>query len=98
MNSELGADFDLDAFEHYPSYDPLTGSCKSYLVSLKKQSVAFADIDVIQFDENELVFMEISQKYAISETENLAKQSGFKPVKHFFDTKKWFLDTVWECF
>ena len=97
MNKELGADFDLDAFEHYPSYDPLTGSCKSYLMSLKKQAVAFADIDVIHFEENEAVFMEISQKYSVNETENLAKETGFKPVKHFFDHKNWFLDTVWEC-
>ena len=33
INSELGGDFDTSQFEHYPNYDPITGACKSYLVS-----------------------------------------------------------------
>ena len=37
INRELNADFDLSKFEHYPTYDPETGACKSYLVSLEDQ-------------------------------------------------------------
>ena len=33
-NRELNADFDIDKFDHYPTYDPETGACKSYLISL----------------------------------------------------------------
>src|SRR6187402_1240795 len=32
INRELNANFDLNQFDHYPTYDPETGSCKSYLV------------------------------------------------------------------
>lgn len=96
INKELGANFNIDAFEHYPSYDPATGSCKSYLISLKKQNVTIAN-NIINFDEHEYISMEISQKYNLQETENMAKQTGFKPVKHFFDKKKWFVDSIWEC-
>lgn len=96
INRELGADFNLDNFSHYPSYDPATGSCKSYLISLKKQEVNIKG-NIIVFEENEYIFMEVSQKYSIAETEDLAKQNGFEPVEHFFDSKKWFVDSVWKC-
>ncbi len=97
MNKELEANFNINDFEHYPSYDPINGSCKSYLISLKKQIVRIGEADFIEFVENEPILMEISQKYSVSETDEMAKQAGFKPVKHFFDKKNWFLDTVWEC-
>lgn len=96
INRELKANFNIDDFEHYPSYDPETGSCKSYLISLKKQTVSIAD-KKIDFAENEYIFMEVSQKYSINETESLAQKSRFKPVKYFFDSKKWFVDSVWKC-
>lgn len=97
MNKELEANFNVDDFEHYPSYDPLNGACKSYLISLKKQTVRIGEADFIEFEENEPIFMEISQKYSVLETDEMAKKAGFKPVEHFFDSKNWFLDTVWEC-
>ena len=97
INKELNADFDVTSFEHYAMYDPQTGACKSYLISLKDQTVTINNADLFSFKENEFIYMEISQKYSISQTDELAKASGFKPVKHFLDSKKWFLDTVWEC-
>lgn len=97
INRELDADFDIESFEHYPMYDPSTGACKSYLISLKEQTVRIGEADFIHFDENEYIFMEISQKYSIAETDAISKSSGFKPIKKFLDSKKWFLDTVWEC-
>ncbi|MBK0383712.1 L-histidine N(alpha)-methyltransferase [Pedobacter sp. SD-b] len=97
INNELEADFNIEDFEHYPSYDPITGSCKSYLISLKKQTVRIGEADFIDFEENEPILMEISQKYSVKETDEMASQAGFKPVKHFFDDKNWFLDAVWEC-
>lgn len=97
INRELDANFNPDAFDHYPSYDPATGSCKSYLISLQKQYVTIGENKPIFFDENEYIFMEVSQKYSIREAEELALQASFKPVKHFFDTRRWFIDSVWKC-
>ncbi len=97
INRELEANFNIEQFEHYPTYDPETGACKSYLISLKDQEVRIGEADFINFKENEIIFTEISQKYSVGETEKIAMKSGFKPVKHFFDSKNWFLDTVWEC-
>ncbi len=97
INRELDADFDINQFEHYPMYDPASGACKSYLISLKDQTVRIGEADFIDFKENEYIFMEISQKYSPEETDHIALSSGFKPIKKFTDNKNWFLDTVWEC-
>lgn len=96
INEELHADFDTTAFEHYAMYDPDSGACKSYLVSRKKQDVHL-DGRVISFEANETIFMEISQKYTVSQVDEIAVQSGFVPVSHFFDTKKYFVDVIWKC-
>lgn len=94
INRELAGNFVISQFEHYPSYDPSTGACKSYLISLKDQVVSISGRD-FHFEENEYIYMEISQKYDLQETEVMARAAGFKPVAHFYDSKKWFLDTVW---
>jgi uncharacterized SAM-dependent methyltransferase len=40
--------------------------------------------------------MEISQKYTLAETAQMASQSGFKPIHTFLDPKKWFADVLWQ--
>jgi uncharacterized SAM-dependent methyltransferase len=97
INEELGADFDLAKFEHYPVYDPATGTCKSYLVSLAEQRVCIGDTECFDFTEGEPIHTEISQKYAVEETDSIAEACGFTPVKHLFDSRHWFLDAIWEC-
>ncbi|HVU99145.1 MAG TPA: L-histidine N(alpha)-methyltransferase [Puia sp.] len=94
INRELGADFDIEKFEHYPVYDPGTGACRSYLISKQEQDVHLAD-KKIHFAENEAIYMEISQKYTLAESESMAAQSGFEPVETFYDSKKWFADVLW---
>ncbi|PTT02144.1 L-histidine N(alpha)-methyltransferase [Pedobacter sp. HMWF019] len=96
INRELGGNFVLEQFDHYPSYDPATGACRSYLISLAKQEVCIEG-KVFTFEKDEYISMEISQKYSVEETESMAFNSGFKPVNHFFDSRHWFLDTVWQC-
>ena len=96
INRELKADFNLEQFDHYPTYNPETGTCKSFLISLTKQTVQLG-MQPIDFDENEYIDMEVSQKYNLEETNQLALDAGFQPVQYFFDRKKWFVDVVWEC-
>ena len=96
INNEISADFILQNFEHQPTYNAETGSCKSFLTSLKNQTVQVAD-QTFHFKEGEKIFMEISQKYSVSQTDALALHSGFIPIKYFYDSKHWFLDAVWEC-
>jgi dimethylhistidine N-methyltransferase len=95
INNTLDADFDLKRFEHFPVYDPETGACKSFLISLKDQTVHFGANTRILFSENESILMEVSQKYTTGQVNRLSLNSGFKPVNNFFDSKKWFLDALW---
>jgi L-histidine N-alpha-methyltransferase len=95
INRELGADFNPDQFEHSPVYDPGSGACKSYLISLSAQEVHIGN-NVIVFQQNEAVHMEISQKFTLAETAQMASQSGFQPIRTFLDSKKWFADVLWQ--
>lgn len=97
INRELQADFDTTKFAHFPTYDPGTGACKSYLISLEEQVVHIGDHLTVSFAENESLYMEISQKYSLEETDQLASFAGFKPVARFFDRKHWFTDCLWKC-
>lgn len=96
INRELGADFDLQAFEHYPSYDPISGAARSFLISLKKQQVCIGDTEVISFEANEPIYVELSQKYSVAETDEMAASAGFQPIHYFFDSNRWFLDVLWQ--
>lgn len=94
INRELGGDFNISKFEHYPTYDPETGACKSYLVSIEDQVVTLGK-EKIRFLKDEYIYMEISQKFTVLQAEQIATNTGFKAATLFFDSKKWFLDAIW---
>ncbi|SDH88247.1 dimethylhistidine N-methyltransferase [Chryseobacterium taeanense] len=95
INRELEANFVISQFQHYESYDPITGSCKSFLISLADQEVKIAG-EVMTFAENEAIDMEVSQKFSKSEIENLAEKSGFTITGEISDSKDWFVDSIWK--
>jgi L-histidine N-alpha-methyltransferase len=94
INRELGANFEVSSFEHYCNYEPETGSCKSFLISLKAAEVQIGKENVT-FTENEFIWTEISQKYTLKQTEELAYECGFFPSGHLVDRRNWFADTIW---
>ncbi|MEM9053436.1 MAG: L-histidine N(alpha)-methyltransferase, partial [Bacteroidota bacterium] len=95
INRELGGDFDLEAFEHYPYYDPESGYAKSYLVSLKRQTVFLKNLDLkVDFEVGEVIHTEISRKFRVSDIEHYFSNSGFQMVEHFYDCKHYFVDTL----
>jgi len=94
INRELDANFNLTEFEHYPTYDPKTGSCISYLMSKKDQNITVNGKN-IYFTKDEYIEMEISQKYSIEDIESLAASASFRTNEMFFDSRKWFVDVIW---
>lgn len=96
INKELGADLDLSAFSHFPSYNPLTGACRSYLVSTKEQHIAIPGAPQIFLEPHEAIDMELSQKFSVSEIENLADEVGFKFLQNIFDSNRWYCNSIWE--
>jgi uncharacterized SAM-dependent methyltransferase len=96
INEELGADFELLKFIHQETYDPQTGTAKSYLVSREKQQVSIDALDrKIQFERWEPIFMEMSQKYDLPLIQSLADQSGFEIVRNFTDRRQYFMNSLW---
>lgn len=97
LNRELGANFVLEQFKHYATYNPENGEARSYLISLKDQDVHLAELDLtVHFDYAEYNHTEISRKYTVSELEALASQNRFEVVEHFYDCKHYFVDTLWK--
>ncbi|MCS3869223.1 dimethylhistidine N-methyltransferase [Chryseobacterium ginsenosidimutans] len=95
MNRELEADFDVLNYQHYQTYDPVSGACKSYLISLAEQNVHIGN-EVFHFEENEVIDMEISQKFSKKNIRNMANNSGFHILNEISDSKNWFVDSIWQ--
>ncbi len=97
INHELGADFDTQAFEHVPVYDPLTGAARSFLKSTRSQKVHIAALDKkFHFATGEKIFMEVSQKYSHRQIEHLAAGAGFQITGKYYDSRHYFTDQVWK--
>ncbi|WP_292009119.1 L-histidine N(alpha)-methyltransferase [Chryseobacterium sp.] len=95
INRDLNGSFNLKQFQHYQTYDPITGACRSFLISLQKQDVIIGNT-TITFEENEWIDMEISQKFSPEEIRELSRKSDFKMIGEIRDSKNWFIDSVWE--
>lgn len=95
LNRELGANFQLDQFSHYPFYNPETGLTKSYLTSLRDQDVYVEAFDrMVHFDRWEVIHTEVSQKYDNHMIEDLAEKAGLEIRDTFYDCKHYFCDTL----
>lgn len=97
INKELGANFNTEDFDHFPTYDPLTGETKSHIISKKKQEVYIEAIDEqVSFDAWEAIHTEVSQKYSPQMITEYAKEAGFRIVNSFTDSNHYFVDSLWE--
>jgi len=96
INRELEANFNIDKFKHYPSYDPESGEARSYLISLENQEVTIESLEqTFHFKRAEPIHMEISKKYSLEEIEELAHQTKFEVKEHFTDSRRYFVDSLW---
>jgi len=88
MNRELGANFNIHQFDHFPFYDPLTGIASSQIVSLKKQTVEFSDGFSVCFDLFEAVHTEVSKKFFWSDIEEIANKSKMDIAQTYYNANK----------
>lgn len=86
MNRELGADFQLDAFEHRAFYDEALHRIEMHLVSLRTQVVAFAAGATVSFEADETVRTEVSCKYDRNSVADLYRRAGFSLDRWVQDT------------
>lgn len=95
INKEMQADFDTDAFEHWPVYNPETGTAKSFLISKKEQTIHIKSLNLkVNFRAWESIHTEISQKYDEHSVNWLAAQSGLEVSGGFTDKNGYFKDYI----
>ena len=97
INNELDANFDIDKFKHWETYNPETGTAKSFLVSLEEQKVNINALNLeINFKQWETIHTEISQKYDDDVVEWLANQAGLKMTEFFCDEDCFYKNYIFE--
>lgn len=89
LNRVLGADFDLDQFQHLARYDRSLGRVEMHLVSGCAQTVTVSG-ETFSFAEGERIHTESSYKYSVEEFRALAEEAGFKAGKTWVDEKELF--------
>lgn len=97
INRELGGHFNIDDFSHYAVYRPIEGAARSFLMSRKKQTVRIDAFErSFDFGAWEPIFMEISQKYNYDMIAELASESGFDIAETFYDSRRYYCDSLWK--
>jgi L-histidine Nalpha-methyltransferase len=86
LNRELGADFDLDAFEHVARYDGGEARMDIRLRSLADQAVRLDGLDLtVEFAAGEEMRTEISSKFTRDRLESIYEEVGMELDGWFTD-------------
>lgn len=97
INKELGANIDINKFNHYATYNPKISAMESYIMCSNSQII---DIEALNkaflLEPYEAIHVEYSHKYTMSQIENLATEAGFKIINSFTDSKNYFIDSLWQ--
>jgi len=97
INECLGGDFDKNLFVQQSHYNPDSKTVECFLYSTCNQSVHIKALNkTFKFIEWEAIQTEQSLKYSIQDIENLAFESGFQIKENFYDSKKYFVDSLWQ--
>jgi dimethylhistidine N-methyltransferase len=89
INRELGADFDLSAFEHHAFFNREQHRIEMHLASTKRQKVKVNGA-AFNFRAGETIHTENSYKYTIESFQGLAQGSGWSPLKVWTDSEGYF--------
>ena len=84
INRELGANFDLTAFEHHACYNSEHNRIEMHLASTKRQKVR-VNGKAISFRAGETIHTENSYKYTIDSFQALARGTGWSALKSWTD-------------
>ena len=91
LNRELGAEFQLDAFEHRAVWNAHESRMEMHLESRVAQRVRIDALNSeVEFAEGERIHTENSYKYQPGQAESLMASAGFEPVESWTDERGWF--------
>ncbi|MBD3314262.1 MAG: L-histidine N(alpha)-methyltransferase [Chitinivibrionales bacterium] len=89
LNRELGADFDLDKFNHWAPYIEDKGRVEMRLVSSAEQTVSIGET-AIHFERDEYIRTECSYKFSVGGFHALAHDAGYEVTGVWLDPQKLF--------
>lgn len=89
INTELKADFNVDAFKHTAFYNEGAGRIEMHLVSQRDQFVHVGE-HAFSFKEGETIHTENSHKYTLPQFAALAKRADFKVSRLWTDKRCFF--------
>lgn len=88
-NRELGADFDLEQWQHYAVYNSTESRIEIYLISEIDQTVRVQDRQ-FDFRAGERIATEYSYKYTKESVIELTREPGFDFSQMWTDDARWF--------
>ncbi|MFK8055345.1 MAG: L-histidine N(alpha)-methyltransferase [Saprospiraceae bacterium] len=97
INRELGGNFDLNAWDFHPLYNPETGEVRSYLYPKTQQHVSIPLLNIERtFNTGEVIHTEVSRKYSRAELDQLGSSYGLERVDMLHDKRGYFADVVYQ--
>ncbi|MBV8084350.1 MAG: L-histidine N(alpha)-methyltransferase, partial [Chloroflexi bacterium] len=95
INSELGADFDLGAFQHVARWDREREWIEMHLRSLRDQEVVIPGAEMrVRFAAGELMRTEISAKFTRPRIEQAFAASGLRLDAWYTDERQRFAEAL----
>jgi len=86
INRELGADFDLDQFEHVARINCEARRVEMHLRSRRRQAVNIPEAELlVEVEEGETIWTESSHKYSLQEVLKMAHHAGFRCEAQWID-------------
>ncbi len=96
INRELGANFDIEHFAHYATYDAIEARIAFHALSTREQTVEVADLGRrFTFEAWEPIRLGYSYKFSPADIAALAEFAGFDIEAVHHDRAKWFCDAIW---
>ena len=91
LNRELGADFDVDAFDHVALWDATNEWIEMRLRAERDMTVHVRELDLtVGFAEGEEMCTEISAKFQLEGVREMLETSGFDPTRCWHDPRRRF--------
>ncbi len=95
INTELGGNINLNNFEYYTNYDPVTGEYKWYFLSKINQVINITKINLdVELEKWEPIYFSKSKKFSEKEIAEILDNHNFKIINQFFDKKNYFTNII----
>ncbi len=90
----MAPSLDPEKFLHYPTYNPVTGEARSYLLAKEDLQIEI-DGEVISFRAFEPIHTEVSKKFSLAEIDEMIEKFHFDKGEQFYDSKRYYLNSLW---